>query len=79
MKQAIDAMGGEGRVFLSSFKQDTKLTMLTAGSGSDHPGFGNLLWSYPGRGSFKNDDSRTIWGGGKLGPQGLGNINSQST
>lgn len=43
---------------------------------NDHPGFGDLIWSYPGKGSFLNNNGRTIWGGGTLGPDGLGNINS---
>lgn len=43
--------------------------------GSDFPGWGDLIWSYPGKGKFQNDNDRTIWGGGQLGPAGDGNIN----
>ncbi|KAH8596298.1 chondroitin AC/alginate lyase [Bisporella sp. PMI_857] len=61
-KQTYDAAGGEQR---------------PTGSGlSDHPSWGALIWSYPYRGSFVNNNDRTIWGGGKLGPNGMGNINA---
>ncbi|CAH0024842.1 unnamed protein product [Clonostachys rhizophaga] len=43
--------------------------------GTDFPGWGDLIWSYHGQGRFDNDNHRTIWGGGKLGPEGVGNIN----
>lgn len=43
--------------------------------GTDFPGWGDLIWSYPGKGKFQNDNDRTIWGGGKLGPDGEGNLN----
>uniref|UniRef100_A0A8H7K7Z7 Alginate lyase domain-containing protein n=1 Tax=Bionectria ochroleuca TaxID=29856 RepID=A0A8H7K7Z7_BIOOC len=43
--------------------------------GTDFPGWGDLIWSYHGQGRFYNDNHRTIWGGGKLGPEGVGNIN----
>lgn len=42
---------------------------------SDHPSWGDLIWSYPGKGSFLNNNDRTIWGGGEIGPQGVGNLN----
>ncbi|KFZ23694.1 hypothetical protein V502_01822 [Pseudogymnoascus sp. VKM F-4520 (FW-2644)] len=61
-KQAKDAVGGEQR---------------PTGSGlSDQPSWGELIWSYPGQGKFNNDDDRTIWGGGVIGPGGKGNINA---
>ena len=45
-------------------------------SPGDHPSWGDLIWSYPGEGQFNNDNARTIWGGGVIGPNGLGNLNS---
>lgn len=45
--------------------------------GTDFAGWGDLLWSYPGQGNFENDNSRTIWGGGKLGEDGNGNVNKE--
>ncbi|KFY99346.1 hypothetical protein V498_00842 [Pseudogymnoascus sp. VKM F-4517 (FW-2822)] len=61
-KQAKDAVGGEQK---------------QTGSGlSDQPSWGELIWSYPGRGKFINDNDRTIWGGGVIGPGGKGNINA---
>ncbi|KAK9425383.1 putative Chondroitin AC/alginate lyase [Seiridium unicorne] len=44
-------------------------------NGDDHPGWGDLIWAYPGKGSFMNNDNQTIWGGGLLGPNGTGNMN----
>jgi hypothetical protein len=61
MKKKLDAIGGEGRVSKNP---------------QDHPGWGDLIWSYPGKGEFLNDDSRTIWGGGSLGPDGTGFFNN---
>lgn len=43
----------------------------------DQPSWGNLLWAYDHKGSYQNDDDRTIWGGGKLGENGTGNYNNQ--
>ncbi|KAH6715698.1 hypothetical protein BKA61DRAFT_573556 [Leptodontidium sp. MPI-SDFR-AT-0119] len=51
-KQAYDASGGEQRPIRNSQ--------------SDLPSWGDLLWAYPGRGEFKNNDDRTIWAGGKI-------------
>jgi hypothetical protein len=48
----------------------------TVSGGSDHPGWGDLVWSYPGKGRYKNNNNRTIWGGGSIGIDGLGNINA---
>ncbi|KAL5316093.1 hypothetical protein ACEPPN_016970 [Leptodophora sp. 'Broadleaf-Isolate-01'] len=47
-------------------------------TGNDQPSWGDLLWSYPGKGSFKNNDDRTIWGGGMIGPNGIGMLNYAS-
>ncbi|KAI0015919.1 chondroitin AC/alginate lyase [Xylariomycetidae sp. FL0641] len=62
MKSAVDAAGGEGHASGSSL--------------NDQPSWGDLIWSYPGEGSFLNNDTATIWGGGAIGPDGLGNLNS---
>ncbi|KAL1878549.1 hypothetical protein VTK73DRAFT_7890 [Phialemonium thermophilum] len=62
IKHALDALGGEGHP--------------TGSSPGDHPSWGDLIWSYPGKGDFLNDNNRTIWGGGSIGPGGLGNLNS---
>jgi hypothetical protein len=43
--------------------------------GTDFVGWGDLVWSYPGKGKFLNNNDRTIWGGGKIGEDGNGNIN----
>ncbi|KFY15438.1 hypothetical protein V491_05687 [Pseudogymnoascus sp. VKM F-3775] len=43
---------------------------------SDMPGWGDLIWSYPGHGQFKNNNGETTWGGGTIGPNGKGNINA---
>ena len=43
---------------------------------TDHPMWGDLIWSYPGKGKYLNDDDRTIWGGGRIGVNGSGNHNS---
>ncbi|KAI1249708.1 hypothetical protein MGN70_009322 [Eutypa lata] len=40
---------------------------------TDHPMWGDLIWSYPGKGEYLNDDNRTIWGGGRIGVNGSGN------
>ncbi|KAI1344162.1 chondroitin AC/alginate lyase [Xylariaceae sp. FL0016] len=45
-------------------------------SSNDHPSWGDLIWSYPGPGSYKNGINMTISGGGSIGPDGLGNLNS---
>jgi hypothetical protein len=45
-------------------------------SPGDFPSWGDLIWSYPGRGNFQNNDNYTIWGGGSIGPDGLGNLNT---
>lgn len=47
----------------------------TGNSQGDQPSWGDLLWSYPGRGQFLNDNDRTIWGGGTIGPNGTGMLN----
>ncbi|KAH6646150.1 chondroitin AC/alginate lyase [Truncatella angustata] len=44
-------------------------------NGADHPGWGDLIWAYPGKGSFTNNDNRTLWGGGTIGQNGTGNLN----
>lgn len=58
MKEALKAVGGEGQP--------------AGNSPGDHPSWGDLIWSYPGNGTFLNNDTRTIWGGGSIGPDGLG-------
>lgn len=52
-------------------------TLLVVGTTNidDHPSWGDLIWSYPGKGSFLNNDSYTIWGGGEIGQNGTGNLN----
>lgn len=54
------------------------LTTKKAGTSSpdDHPSWGDLIWSYDKKGQFINDDGRTIWGGGVIGPNGTGMVNS---
>jgi hypothetical protein len=53
----------------------------TAGGGEGHrilndqPSRGYLIWSYDVPGLYRNNDGRTIWGGGLLGSDGLGNQN----
>lgn len=80
MKKAIDAIGGEGpgKIFPLTAKcfspYETQANVNPKG-GTDFVGWGDLIWSYPGKGNFKNKNDRTIWGGGKIGPDGLGNIN----
>ncbi|GAM34952.1 hypothetical protein TCE0_015f02876 [Talaromyces pinophilus] len=64
MKKALDSIGGEG--------------ILPTSNIDDHPSWGDLIWSYPGKGSFKNNDSYTIWGGGQIGQNGTGNLNTAS-
>ena len=61
-KQAYDAAGGE--VNPGSVNTD------------DQPSWGDLVWAYNAPGLYINDNTRTIWGGGTLGANGLGNINS---
>ncbi|KAL1888438.1 hypothetical protein Sste5346_009555 [Sporothrix stenoceras] len=61
-KQAIDSLGGEEHPYGSS--------------PDDHPGWGDLLFSYDSKCTCRNDNSLTIWGGGSIGPNGLGNINA---
>ena len=39
----------------------------------DFPGWGDLIWSYPGEGNYLNQNNATIWGGGSLGQNGTGN------
>ncbi|KAB5575334.1 chondroitin AC/alginate lyase [Coniochaeta sp. 2T2.1] len=63
MKNAVDKIGGE-------------VLRCTVSGGTDHPGWGDLIWSYPGKGCYGNNNNRTIWGGGSIGPEGLGNINA---
>ena len=58
MKEAVRAVGGE--------------TAPAGNSQGDHPSWGDLIWSYAGPGDYQNDDSRTIWGGGSVGPNGVG-------
>ena len=58
MKEAVKAVGGE--------------TAPAGNSQGDHPSWGDLIWSYAGPGDYQNDDSRTIWGGGSIGPDGVG-------
>ncbi|KAG4439059.1 hypothetical protein IFR05_005450 [Cadophora sp. M221] len=60
-KQAYDASGGEQRSI--------------GNSQGDLPSWGDLLWAYPGRGEFKNDNEKTIWGGGMIGLNGTGMLN----
>ncbi|KAI8682190.1 Alginate-lyase domain-containing protein [Fusarium keratoplasticum] len=43
-------------------------------SSADHPGWGDLIWSYE-KGESTKSKKRTIWGGGKIGPNGNGNVN----
>ncbi|KAM0456360.1 hypothetical protein ACHAPV_007302 [Trichoderma viride] len=62
MKLTINGLGGEGNPGTSS--------------PDDHPSWGDLIWSYDKKGQFINDDGRTIWGGGAIGPNGTGMINS---
>ncbi|KAL6886752.1 chondroitin AC/alginate lyase [Trichoderma evansii] len=62
MKHTINGLGGEGNPGTSS--------------PDDHPSWGDLIWSYDRKGQFINDDGRTIWGGGAIGPNGTGMINS---
>ncbi|KAI6087342.1 chondroitin AC/alginate lyase [Hypoxylon rubiginosum] len=61
-KAAHDAAGGEqtGNGKLST----------------DLPMWGDLVWSYPSKGDYLNDNDRTIWGGGRIGANGTGNHNS---
>ncbi|PMD50903.1 chondroitin AC/alginate lyase [Hyaloscypha bicolor E] len=61
-KQVYDASGGEQHP--------------TGNSQGDQPSWGDLLWSYPGKGQFVNHNDRTIWGGGTIGTNGTGNLNS---
>ena len=61
-KEVYDAAGGE--VNPGSTNTD------------DQPSWGDLVWAYDAPGLYLNDNTRTIWGGGLLGPNGLGNINS---
>ncbi|KAK7713563.1 hypothetical protein SLS63_012085 [Diaporthe eres] len=63
-KAGSDAAGGE------------QYPGSASASTTDHPGWGDLIWSYPGQGSFMNNNDRTIWGGGSIGPNGTGNINA---
>jgi hypothetical protein len=61
--------------------QAKKTYDVAAGGGEGHqtindqPSWGDLIWSYDAPGSYLNDDGRTIWGGGTIGPYGLGNLN----
>ncbi|KAJ0114022.1 hypothetical protein J7T55_007856 [Diaporthe amygdali] len=64
-KATSDAAGGEQHPGSAS------------ASTTDHPGWGDLIWAYPGKGSFLNNNDRTIWGGGSIGPNGTGNINAK--
>ena len=41
---------------------------------ADHPGWGDLIWSYEPGESTKSEKG-TIWGGGEIGPNGDGNVN----
>jgi len=78
-KQAYDASGGEQhREYQEYFSNsEYRLTLPATGSSpGDQPSWGNLLWSYPEKGDFNNDNGRTIWGGGVIGPNGTGNLNS---
>ena len=55
----------------------------TAGGGEGHriindqPSKGYLIWSYDVPGLYRNNDERTIWGGGILRSDGLGNQMSE--
>ncbi|UKZ74950.1 hypothetical protein TrVFT333_002620 [Trichoderma virens FT-333] len=62
MKTTINGLGGEGNPGTTS--------------PGDHPSWGDLIWSYDKKGKFLNDNGRTIWGGGEIGPNGKGMINS---
>ncbi|KAK0762677.1 hypothetical protein N5P37_005495 [Trichoderma harzianum] len=62
MKVTINGLGGEGNPGTTS--------------PGDHPSWGDLIWSYNKKGQFLNDNGRTIWGGGEIGPNGKGMINS---
>jgi hypothetical protein len=49
---------------------------VATGNVDDLASWGDLIWSYPGRGNFQNNDNATIWGGGSIGPNGLGMYNT---
>jgi hypothetical protein len=63
--------------------QAKKTYDATAGGGEGHriindqPSKGYLIWSYDGPGLYRNNDERTIWGGGILRSDGLGNQMSE--
>ncbi|CAK7227639.1 hypothetical protein SEUCBS140593_006643 [Sporothrix eucalyptigena] len=61
-KEKIDSLGGEEHPYGSS--------------PDDHPGWGDLLFSYDEKCTCLNNNSATIWGGGMIGPDGVGNINT---
>jgi hypothetical protein len=85
MKKAIDSIGGEGilrELFLILLLQFLKFALLlttlfliATNNIDDHPSWGDLIWSYSGKGPFKNNDSYTVWGGGQIGQNGTGNLN----
>lgn len=86
MKKAIDSRGGEGNrtynnknatlpSILIMNNADEVTLPAKEGNNDDHPSWGDLIWSYPGKGSFLNNNHRTIWGGGQIGQNGTGNLN----
>ncbi|WPG98959.1 chondroitin AC/alginate lyase [Acrodontium crateriforme] len=53
MKQQLDNLtGGEGHTHITN-------------SLDDHPGWGDLIWSYPSSGQYANNNNQTIWGAAK--------------
>ncbi|KAM5372514.1 hypothetical protein ACJZ2D_007552 [Fusarium nematophilum] len=47
----------------------------SAPSSADHPGWGDLIWSYK-KGESTKSNGKTIWGGGQIGPDGDGMVNA---
>lgn len=56
-------------------KYDEDGGQKAAPKNADHPGWGDLIWSYK-RGESTKSNGKTIWGGGEIGPQGEGMVNT---
>ncbi|KAH6989931.1 chondroitin AC/alginate lyase [Ilyonectria destructans] len=56
-------------------KYDEDGGQKVAPKNADHPGWGDLIWSYK-RGESTKSNGKTIWGGGEIGPQGQGMVNT---
>lgn len=66
IKNAIDSIRGGSRV-----------KVMSGPNLDDNPEWGDLIWAYSRNFSTLSLPNATIWGGGSIGPNGMGNLNYQ--